>query len=142
MGEQVLVATDRPDHEVVAALEARLGANLRVRTLATAAPEAGEAIIVLKPHDLAATPRGGSPLDEDGRWTRWQTVAPLPTKSWAEELHGLGGDGDPLDRLWDEFAVALRLDQDDPTAAWLERHRDCERRAAALQAESLDCYDW
>ena len=48
-----------------------------------------------------------------GRKLAWSLVA-YPTEGWAREALG---EAD-VDRLWDAFAHALRLDEPDPAAAW------------------------
>jgi aminopeptidase len=62
-----------------------------------------------------------------GRRLAWSLVA-HPTESWAREALG-----EPdVERLWEAFAHALRLDLPDPAAAWQERLDELEARAAAL----------
>jgi aminopeptidase len=54
------------------------------------------------------------------RTTNW-TAAPCPTAEWAELVHpGLKGQV-ALDTLWDQLRHILRLDEDDPAAAWRAR---------------------
>jgi aminopeptidase len=51
-----------------------------------------------------------------------------PTERWAREALG-----EPdVDRLWEAVAHAMRLDRDDPAAAWSERLDELEARARAL----------
>lgn len=73
------------------------------------------------------------------RTTNW-TIAPAPTPAWAQLVHPeLDGDA-ALAKLWEEIVHVLRLDTDDPVAAWRERAdtlvdaaaRVTERRFAAL----------
>ena len=62
-----------------------------------------------------------------GRRLAWSLVA-YPTEGWAREALG-----EPdLDRLWDAFAHALRLDEPDPAAAWQQRLDELEARAREL----------
>jgi len=62
-----------------------------------------------------------------GRRLAWSLVA-HPTESWAREALG-----EPdIERLWEAFAHALRLDLPNPAAAWQERLDELEARAAAL----------
>jgi aminopeptidase len=62
-----------------------------------------------------------------GRKLAWSLVA-YPTESWAREALG-----EPdLDRLWDAFAHALRLDLPDPAAAWQDRLDELQARATEL----------
>ena len=55
-----------------------------------------------------------------GRKLAWSLVA-YPTEGWAREALG-----EPdVDRLWDAFAHALRLDEPDPSAAWRRAWTSC-----------------
>jgi aminopeptidase len=66
------------------------------------------------------------------RTIAWSLIA-LPTASWAAEIFG-----EPdVERLWDAFAHALRLDHDDPAAAWDARLGELEARAAELTARDF-----
>jgi len=65
--------------------------------------------------------------------TNW-TLAAFPSEGWASMVFGEPDVG----RLWEAVAFAVRLDENDPVAAW-QRHVDgLERRAAALNALDLD----
>ncbi len=62
-----------------------------------------------------------------GRKLSWSLVA-YPTEGWAREALG-----EPdVDRLWDAFAHALRLDEPDPAAAWAARLDELQARAREL----------
>ena len=62
-----------------------------------------------------------------GRKLAWSLVA-YPTEGWAREALG-----EPdLDRLWDAFAHALRLDEPDPAGSWRQRLDELEARAREL----------
>lgn len=62
-----------------------------------------------------------------GGHVNWTIVGgPLP--QWAERIFG-----EPdMDRLWDLFAVATRLDEPDPVAAWREHVERLKQRAEGL----------
>jgi len=63
---------------------------------------------------------------------RW-TVAAAPNPGWAREVFG-----EPdVARLWDAVATAMRLDEDDPVAAWRERAAELAARGRALSALGL-----
>jgi aminopeptidase len=67
-----------------------------------------------------------------GRRLAWSLVA-YPTESWAREALG-----EPdVERLWDAFAHALRLDEPDPAAAWAARLDELEARARELTARGF-----
>jgi aminopeptidase len=68
-------------------------------------------------------------MDRDVAWA----LIGFPTERWAQEALG-----EPdVERLWDAFAHALRLDEPDPAAAW-------DRRLDELDARGklLDTYDF
>src|SRR5215211_3260808 len=50
-----------------------------------------------------------------GERVRW-TIASYPTEGWAERALGTPD----VERLWQAISTTVRLDEDDPTAAWLE----------------------
>ena len=67
-----------------------------------------------------------------GRKLAWSLVA-YPTEGWAREALG-----EPdVDRLWDAFAHALRLDEPDPAAAWAARLDELQARARELTARGF-----
>ena len=49
------------------------------------------------------------------------TAGPYPNPGWAQRVHPELEPEQALDKLWDEIVHILRLDADDPAAAWLER---------------------
>jgi len=65
--------------------------------------------------------------------TNW-TLAAFPNEGWASAVF----EQPDVGRLWEAVAFAVRLDENDPVAAW-DAHIDrLERRAAALNALDLD----
>jgi aminopeptidase len=71
------------------------------------------------------------------RTTNW-TIAPCPTSGWAELVYP---DLDPdaaLERLWEQTARVLRLDEPDPVAAWETRFGQLRRVVERLDALGLD----
>ena len=62
------------------------------------------------------------------------TLAAHPTPGQAEAMFG-----EPdVDRLWEAVAFAVRLDEDDPVAAWREHVARLRRRTEQLDALALD----
>ncbi|HKG56676.1 MAG TPA: aminopeptidase [Candidatus Limnocylindrales bacterium] len=62
------------------------------------------------------------------------TVVAAPNAGWAAQVFG-----EPdVDRLWRAVAVATRLDQADPVAAWREHLGNLDRRKQALDRERFD----
>jgi aminopeptidase len=67
------------------------------------------------------------------RHLNW-TAIPAPTTGWAAQIFG-----EPdLDRLWDAVAVATRLGESDPVAAWSEHLDRLQARADALNTRGFD----
>ncbi|MCK5132327.1 MAG: aminopeptidase [Candidatus Sabulitectum sp.] len=62
-------------------------------------------------------------------------VCLAPTRAWAEKV--LGSDEDWEDRIWDILIPILRLDRDDPVAAWLEHDAMLKRRAEFLNSHKF-----
>ena len=58
------------------------------------------------------------------------TIAAYPNERWAAKVFGKPD----VDRLWDEVARAVRLDEDDPVEAW-RRHVERLRARARLMTE-------
>ena len=61
------------------------------------------------------------------------TAIPFPTEGWARTIFG-----EPdVERLWKAVEFALRLDEDDPAAAWNARMDELESRSAQLNARAF-----
>jgi aminopeptidase len=54
------------------------------------------------------------------RSTNW-TIVPFPTPGWAAKVHPALSAADALTKLTEQLAHILRLDEDDPSAAWQAR---------------------
>jgi aminopeptidase len=62
------------------------------------------------------------------------SIVPFPTEGWAKMVFG-----EPdVERLWEAVEFALRLDEDDPAAAWTARFDELGRRARNLTERSFD----
>jgi aminopeptidase len=89
---------------------------------------------------LPATKETGILVNE--ATTNW-TIVPFPTAAWAQQVHPDLAPDDALRRLGEEVVHVLRLDEEDPIAAWRERtdtlvgaaERLTERRFSALRFE-------
>jgi len=68
-----------------------------------------------------------------GERVRW-TIASYPTEGWAERALGTPD----VERLWQAISTTVRLDEDDPTAAWLDHVERLESRASGLNELRLD----
>src|SRR2546426_4969287 len=58
-----------------------------------------------------------TPILIKDRSTNW-TIVPFPTQAWAAKVHPDLAPDEALERLTDQLVRILRLDEDDPTAAW------------------------
>jgi len=67
------------------------------------------------------------------RQLNW-VIVPAPNPGWAEAVLG-----EPdVERLWNAVAVTMRLDEDDPVAAWRDHAAMLQARADALVAARFD----
>lgn len=62
------------------------------------------------------------------------TIAAYPNERWAEKAYGNGD----LERLWQDVAKAVRLDQPDPLDAWQEHVKRLRARAALMTERRFD----
>ena len=62
------------------------------------------------------------------------TVVACPSEGWASRVFGKPD----VDRLWEQVAFCVRLDEDDPTAAWQEHIAKLRRRAQVLDELAID----
>lgn len=87
------------------------------------------------PAKAAAFPREESLAYREalmGQQLRW-TIVPAPNAGWAREVFG-----EPdVERLWEAVMTAMRLDEDDPVAAWRKRAADLIARGRALNGLDL-----
>ncbi len=67
------------------------------------------------------------------RGVNW-TIAAFPSAGWAEQVFG-----EPdVERLWQAIAATVRLDEDDPVAAWREHTARLRARCDELDGLALD----
>jgi aminopeptidase len=69
--------------------------------------------------------------------TNW-TIAPCPTDTWAALVFPDLDPEDAYSRLWEQLRHILRLDEDDPVAAWRERMDTVIAAAGRLTERRLD----
>ena len=73
----------------------------------------------------------------NAKTTNW-CVVPWATDAWAAQVHpGLEPEA-ALGRLWEELVFVLRLDEDDPAAAWKTRFRQLHEAGLKLDAARFD----
>jgi aminopeptidase len=70
---------------------------------------------------------------QNARGVNW-TIAAFPTAGWAEQIFGTPD----VERLWDAIAATVRLDDDDPVAAWRAHSARLRSRCAQLDDLALD----
>jgi aminopeptidase len=70
---------------------------------------------------------------QNARGVNW-TIAAFPTAGWAEQIFGTPD----VERLWDAIAATVRLDDDDPVAAWRAHSARLRSRCAQLDNLALD----
>jgi aminopeptidase len=73
----------------------------------------------------------------NGKTTNW-CVVPWATQEWADVVHPELDPAERLDKLWEELAYTLRLDEDDPAQAWDDRARQLGEAGAKLDAARFD----
>jgi len=71
------------------------------------------------------------------RTTNW-TAGPCPNPGWAARVHPELSPDQALDKLWDEMVYVLRLDSDDPVAAWRERMKAIVASADRMTERRFD----
>jgi aminopeptidase len=71
------------------------------------------------------------------RTTNW-CVVPAPTHAWARSVFPDLDADEAYDRLWEQVSHVMRLDEDDPVAAWEERIAFLNAVAARLTAHRFD----
>lgn len=80
-------------------------------------------------------PEGAEVINE--RTTNW-TAVPCPTPRWASLVRPELEPDRALERLWEDILHVLRLDEDDPRAAWEERVDALGRASGALTERRFD----
>jgi aminopeptidase len=71
------------------------------------------------------------------RSTNW-TIVPYPTRGWAQKVHPDLDADTALQKLTDQLARILRLDEEDPSAAWKERGDELTAVASRLTDRRFD----
>lgn len=67
---------------------------------------------------------------------QWIVIA-HPTQAWAAKVLNVKASEEARAELWQRMKPILRLDADDPTAAWWKHSETIRRRSSALQALNL-----
>ena len=69
--------------------------------------------------------------------TSW-CIVPVPTPSWAEIVHPGLDPQQAYERLWEDVAHICRLDEDDPSDAWMQRSSALKANAQRLTDQGYD----
>jgi aminopeptidase len=69
--------------------------------------------------------------------TSW-CIVPVPTPSWAEMVYPEVERDEAYELLWEDVAHICRLDEDDPSAAWMERSAALKAHAQRLTDRRFD----
>jgi aminopeptidase len=69
--------------------------------------------------------------------TSW-CIVPVPTRSWAEIVYPDLEREEAYERLWEDIAFICRLDEDDPSAAWMQRSTALKANAQRLTDQRYD----
>lgn len=81
----------------------------------------------------AMMPWRSSMMEMKQQWN----VASLPTPAWAQKVFPDLAAGEALDRFWDEICRIIRLDAEDPFAAWQAHLANLESARSTLQARQV-----
>jgi aminopeptidase len=73
----------------------------------------------------------------NARTTNW-TVVPWVVPEWAKLVHPGVDDETATARLWEQLVYVLRLDEDDPAAAWHARLRQLHDAGRRIDAHHFD----
>jgi aminopeptidase len=73
----------------------------------------------------------------NAKTTNW-CVVPWASEDWARVVHPELDDAAALAKLWEELIYVLRLDEDDPAAAWRERVAQLHQAARKVDEGRFD----
>lgn len=66
------------------------------------------------------------------------TVVSIPARAWAEKIFPNKPSDDAVKSLWDEIIQMVRIDKDDPIAAWEEHNRKLEKAHKILNEKQYE----
>ena len=120
-----------------------LGENNAARISIAPTPDPG----VLEGADPARAGKDDLPFVKEAvklikdRSTNW-TIVPYPTPGWANKVHPDLPPADALQKLTDQLVHILRLDEDDPSAAWASRGDELGAVAKRLTEQRFDALNF
>ncbi len=66
------------------------------------------------------------------------TIVSVPTEGWAKTIFPDDSTEVAIDKLWDNIAIAMRLNEEDPTKAWFDHIAMLKTRAGILNGHNFD----
>ncbi len=72
---------------------------------------------------------------------RW-CIAAYPEKAWAKKMFPGLPQREAMKRQWEAIARTVRLDEEDPIAAWEEHQKNLERRCALLNGAKIRSFTY
>src|SRR5918912_757282 len=114
----------------IAELAVEFGANVQPGQIVAVGAELGKEEMV---RAIAASAYRHGAKFVDVRTTNW-TIVPYPTPAWARQVHPELPEDEALAHLCADILHVLRLDEEDPVAAWRERMRTLVGAAERLTA--------
>ncbi len=66
------------------------------------------------------------------------TIVSVPTEGWAKTIFPDDTTEVAIDKLWDNIAIAMRLNEEDPTKAWFDHIAMLKARATILNNHNFD----
>ncbi|WP_072989463.1 aminopeptidase [Clostridium cavendishii] len=66
----------------------------------------------------------------------WSVVS-IPTKAWSKKIFSELNDEDAVNRLWNEIFKIVRIDKEDPVAAWNEHKKNLKEKMNYLNNKNL-----
>lgn len=70
-------------------------------------------------------------------YLRW-TIVSVPTPAWAKQVFPNLPENEAVDQMWQAIAHIMRLDREDPTAAWEQHIETLTRRAKFLTEHNFE----
>lgn len=64
-------------------------------------------------------------------------IASIPTKSWAKKVFPYVSEEEAIEKLWDAIFSAVRVDREDPVAAWEEHKANLKRSMDFLNSNNF-----
>lgn len=73
-------------------------------------------------------------MNDEVTWT----VISIPTVAWAQKIYPELSADEAVSRLWDDIIKIVRVDKDDPIAAWAEQNATLKKAHEYLNAKQYD----